>query len=387
MNNSVSSHPPTVSHHHNSDGKQPQSIPAQSIPTQSIPAQSIPAQSIPTQSIPAQSIPTQSIPTQSIPDAEAQLGIQPPPVLAKTLVDMLRHWQHHLALALAPACSSRWCKQQDGHSDQHTPGSVPSPPDHFSLNRMINHVIIRLLWLSACEHHQIIPKGTLLRLGQQPQAYKGWLRWLQKLYPINHDLPQNIYSNLWISDTVFHPILSQAARLSCHCRPPEVLLGQVYEYLLAHPLNNLAKGTGGCHDQASLLPQPSVKKAQGIYYTPVGVVENMVEQTLGRYQREASQQDASQQDASQQDASQQEIESVTILDPACGSGIFLAIAYRRLLQWYRHADCQKTALEILQRHIYGVDLDPQAVELARLSLLLVLWSDAPSTLCSRGANL
>lgn len=84
-----------------------------------------------------------------------------------------------------------------------------------------------------------------------------------------------------------------------------------------------------------------------------------------------------------------------VLDPACGSGSFLLGAYEFLLRWYRDAYAQNptrwtrgrsprirsgpegewflTTTErknILLRHIYGVDIDPQAVEVTKLSLLL-----------------
>ena len=85
-----------------------------------------------------------------------------------------------------------------------------------------------------------------------------------------------------------------------------------------------------------------------------------------------------------------------ILDPACGSGSFLIQAYQFLLDWYRDAyvsdgpekyakgrnsvlhmsprgDWQLTIAHkktILLTHIFGVDIDPQAVEVTKLSLLL-----------------
>ncbi|MCC6914361.1 MAG: Eco57I restriction-modification methylase domain-containing protein, partial [Rhodospirillaceae bacterium] len=85
-----------------------------------------------------------------------------------------------------------------------------------------------------------------------------------------------------------------------------------------------------------------------------------------------------------------------IVDPACGSGSFLIEAYQRLLTWYRDQyvksgpkafakgrapqlyeaagnDWRLTISEkrrILLTHIFGVDVDPQAVEVTKLSLLL-----------------
>ena len=88
--------------------------------------------------------------------------------------------------------------------------------------------------------------------------------------------------------------------------------------------------------------------------------------------------------------------TLRILDPACGSGSFLLGAYQYLLTWYRdqyvadgaekwakkkepklyqaqHGEWKLTTAErkrILLDHIYGVDIDSQAVEVTKLSLLL-----------------
>ncbi|MGL4561545.1 MAG: Eco57I restriction-modification methylase domain-containing protein, partial [Brevinema sp.] len=80
------------------------------------------------------------------------------------------------------------------------------------------------------------------------------------------------------------------------------------------------------------------------------------------------------------------------VDPACGSGSFLIGVYNYLLDWYlqKYQGVKKYAKklssdgtrlllqekkDILTRHIYGVDLDSQAVEVSKLSLLLKLMED------------
>jgi hypothetical protein len=85
-----------------------------------------------------------------------------------------------------------------------------------------------------------------------------------------------------------------------------------------------------------------------------------------------------------------DVADLRILDPACGAGTFLLGAFERLIEWHRawymgrgdgggalfrdaRGSWQLTArrrVEILVRHLYGVDLDERAVDVTRLSLAL-----------------
>jgi len=104
------------------------------------------------------------------------------------------------------------------------------------------------------------------------------------------------------------------------------------------------------------------RKQQGIYYTPKFVVDYIVRETVGRFLKEQS---------------HNEIVNIKILDPACGSGSFLIRAYDELLNYHAYQKGKSPAeldqwerLPILTGNIFGVDLDRQAVEIARLNLLL-----------------
>ena len=104
-----------------------------------------------------------------------------------------------------------------------------------------------------------------------------------------------------------------------------------------------------------------------------------------------------------------QVAKIALCDPACGSGSFLIGAYQYLLSWYLDfykkdpsryegkivdaisSDSQAKQYrltttekkQILLRHIYGVDLDTQAVEVAKLSLLLkVLEGETSETIDS-----
>ena len=127
--------------------------------------------------------------------------------------------------------------------------------------------------------------------------------------------------------------------------------------------------------------KPEVKKAGGVFYTPTYIVEYIVKNTVGKLLDGKTPKKA---------------ENLRILDPACGSGSFLLGAYQYLLDWHlkwyiennpeKHAREKRPALysgqggawhlttaerkRILLNNIYGVDIDSQAVEVTKLSLLL-----------------
>ncbi len=95
---------------------------------------------------------------------------------------------------------------------------------------------------------------------------------------------------------------------------------------------------------------------KGTYYTPLHLVEALLDEV---YPWEG------------------DYEPVSIIDPSCGSGIFLVEAYRRCVcRWMRTNNVsQITNLQltsILKECIYGVDLNEEAVRVASFSLSLAL---------------
>ncbi len=154
------------------------------------------------------------------------------------------------------------------------------------------------------------------------------------------------------------------------------VLGRVYEQYLGHVSQMVRQrhqelqarlDLGMPQDQAlaetlEVIQRPQRRKAQGIYYTPQWVVNYIAGQTVGRFLHEHE---------NRSDA----IHDMKILDMACGSGSFLIRAYDELLEHHSQGRPPEWVfsderLNILRNSIYGVDLDPQAVEITRLNLLL-----------------
>jgi len=68
-----------------------------------------------------------------------------------------------------------------------------------------------------------------------------------------------------------------------------------------------------------------------------------------------------------------DLKKIKVLDPACGSGSFLVKALNTINDKYKKLGAPGNAftkIQILKENIYGIDLDEQAVEIARLNLLL-----------------
>lgn len=161
---------------------------------------------------------------------------------------------------------------------------------------------------------------------------------------------------------------------------PADILGQVYEQFLGRVVRLTSDHRAVVEDK------PEVKKAGGVFYTPTYIVDYIVQNTVGKLLEGKTPRKA---------------ESLRILDPACGSGSFLLGAYQYLLDWHlrqyvadgpeKHTKAKRPALysgqggawhlttaerkRILLNNIYGVDIDHQAVEVTKLSLLLKVLED------------
>jgi hypothetical protein len=100
-------------------------------------------------------------------------------------------------------------------------------------------------------------------------------------------------------------------------------------------------------------------RSQGIYYTPPPLVDFMLDRVLPW-------------DGHEWD--------LQILDPACGSGVFLVKAFQRLIHRWKNAhpgaDIRAETLRtVLERNLFGVDKDPHAVRVASFSLYLAMCDE------------
>ena len=147
-------------------------------------------------------------------------------------------------------------------------------------------------------------------------------------------------------------------------------LGSVYESLLElHPLLNTDAGTFQLTSAAG-----NERKTTGSYYTPSSLIQVLLDSALDPVTEDRLK---GKQDAAQQE---QALLELKVCDPACGSGHFLIAAAHRIagrLAEVRAGDNEpspnetRRALRDVIRHcIYGVDINPMAVELCKVNLWL-----------------
>jgi type I restriction-modification system DNA methylase subunit len=259
------------------------------------------------------------------------------------------------------------------------------------LNEAVQRTIDRIIFLRIAEDRGIEEYGALRAICNGPNTfsrlrelfYKADDRYNSGLFHFKHEKgeaesPDSLTISLTIDDKPLKDILK---RLYYPDSPyefavlPADILGQVYEQFLG----KVIRLTSG--HRAIVEDKPEVKKAGGVFYTPTYIVEYVVKKTVGILL---------------QGKNPKQIEAIRILDPACGSGSFLLGAYQFLLDWhiawYVANDPEKWAKtkqpllyqgkggvwnlttaarkSILLNNIYGVDIDSQAVEVTKLSLLL-----------------
>ncbi|WP_406722239.1 N-6 DNA methylase [Streptomyces althioticus] len=157
-------------------------------------------------------------------------------------------------------------------------------------------------------------------------------------------------------------------------------LGSVYEALLELvPKHSAADRTFELVDRIG-----NDRKKTGSYYTPASLTETLLDSTLNPVIDDAvkrgEQRANTEGRPDPSDTIVEELLSLTVCDPACGSGHFLVAAARRIAKRVgavRERNPEPTAEavrhalhEVVARCVYGVDLNPMAVELAKVSLWL-----------------
>lgn len=245
------------------------------------------------------------------------------------------------------------------------------------LNFVVQQTIDRIIFLRIAEDRAVEPYGNLKTslkgdcydnlfqlFIEADQKYNSGLFDFKKdkisaTIKVDNKVIKNIINELYYPESPYEfSVLSVEILGSAY----EQFLGKVIRLTPAH--------------HAKIEEKPEVRKAGGVYYTPQYIVDYIVEKTIGKLI---------------EGKSPNEISKIKIVDPACGSGSFLIGAYQFLLDYHKNFYTENGKIskgkkespltpegnlttsekkKILLNNIFGVDLDFNAVEVTKLSLLL-----------------
>lgn len=247
-------------------------------------------------------------------------------------------------------------------------------------------ILDRIVFLRICEEFGFEELGTLLEMGQNEDGF--WPLFMEEhdkryckvydgiLFPASgEDDPTGVDTHLrswWLRGRIFRDIVEtlyfpHPYRFDV---VPIELLGGVYERYLGKRLRVIGNDV---QDEYKL----EYQRTKGAVYTPPWIVKRIVEKTLSPLVK---------------DKDPDELLKLRVLDPACGSAGFLLGVYDfladHIVTWFGHhlSDRRRTAYvaetedgprvapriahDIINNCICGVDIDPEAVEVARMSLAL-----------------
>lgn len=250
------------------------------------------------------------------------------------------------------------------------------------INYIVQMNINRIVFLRNCEDRGVEPYGRLKECITNSKE-EGSYFW--NMYRIFEEADRKYNSGLFdFSKDIFsrsvkidNKVISTIVSELYYPKSPyefsvigAEILGTAYERFLG----KVIRLTAG--HRAKVEEKPEVRKAGGVFYTPYYIVEYIVKNTVGKLI---------------ENKTPDEISKIKICDPACGSGSFLIGAYEYLLAYHLHwynANYKKSRnskdsplapdgnlttqvkKQILLNNIYGVDIDTQAVEVTKLSLLM-----------------
>ncbi len=250
--------------------------------------------------------------------------------------------------------------------------------DEEEINFCVQQTIDRIVFLKICEDREIETEGNLKKCTKKGNYYQNLYEYFKTadqrynsgLFDFKKD---TLTEKLKIDNKIIETIIRDFDEIGYDfSKIPIEILGYAYEQFLGKVIRLEKSG------HAIIETKPEVRKAGGVFYTPEYIVNYIVTNTVGKLIVNKT---------------PEEISKIKILDPACGSGSFLLGAYQYLLDYHQNyylqnpsgfrkpegfnkpinQDALLTTAEkkrILINNIFGVDIDLQAVEVTKLSLLI-----------------
>jgi hypothetical protein len=277
-------------------------------------------------------------------------------------------------------------------------------------------LIDRFLFIFFAEDRGLLPPNSTLKILEQwdklkemdeevplYNRYKKYFNYLDtgrkgtdksaEIFAYNGGLfkPDAILDSLLISNELLYTHAKNLSGYDFESQVDVNILGHIFENSLNEIESVNAEIEGAEFDK-----QKNKRKKDGVFYTPKYITKYIVDNTVGKLCAEKK----AELNIIEEDFNpKRHLETrkkllgtleeyrtwllqLTILDPACGSGAFLNQALDFLIKEHQYIDVLQTALSggsivfpnientVLENNIYGVDLNEESVEIAKLSLWL-----------------
>ncbi|NLA63916.1 MAG: N-6 DNA methylase [Bacteroidales bacterium] len=206
--------------------------------------------------------------------------------------------------------------------------------------------------------------------------------------------PDEILDNIKIDDDILHKHTVNLSNYNYESEVDVNILGHIFE----HSLNEIESIQSEIKGEA-IDKSKTRRKKDGVFYTPKYITKYIVKNTVGKLcdekklalniqeeeyekERKGRRKDTLKQLLQQLEDYREWLLQITICDPACGSGAFLNQALEYLIAEHRYIDELQAKLlgdsmilsevenSILENNLYGVDINEESVEIAKLSLWL-----------------
>ena len=273
----------------------------------------------------------------------------------------------------------------------------------------------RLLFIFFAEDCGLLPPNSMVEILKQREQLKemdeyvplynrikkyfgymdtGWQGKKYEIFAYNGGLfkPDEVLDSIKISDDILARFTRKLADYDYSTEVDVNILGHIFE----NSLNEIEEVTAQIN--AGETPTVSKRKRDGVFYTPQYITKYIVENTVGRLCAEKKAEmgideaeyfaDKNRQMATKKRLLDQLTKyrdwllGITICDPACGSGAFLNAALQFLMAEHKLLDEMEAKItgstiafqavenSILENNLYGVDINEESVEIARLALWL-----------------
>lgn len=249
------------------------------------------------------------------------------------------------------------------------------PPDQ--LKESVQRILDRLVVIRVAEDRGVIHSESLSKMIETwketaiNKSTRTVMRDLKNLFRDFDDtynsklFESHICEDLAIDNKIVEAVVETLYNYNFELIDADVL-GSIYEDYIGHIMKE--------KPELDIVEDYSIRRESGVYYTHTCIVEYIVEKTVGKFLNKI--------------LDPLNVENLTIVDPACGSGSFLIKAFDSVKRWYEEynqkilENARKNGLlenydvipdfrqKIITQNLYGVDSDTQATEIASVNLML-----------------